>query len=535
MIRYRHLTLLLTILLATTGARAQEGWYQVRRKLTPSVQRAIGSGTGAVRVLVRMRGQHGLPAISGLVGADNAVRTALRREEARRSAGMLLDFLATRQANGLKATPLVHDIRASVTALAAPAPRVQELWIANTVLLEADAALLRELAARPDVERIYRDVRVQAIPSRELIRKAGATAMAAGGNWAVDKVRARDAWSTYGVRGEGVVIGHIDTGVDAAHPALEGRVLRFRDFVNGKTEPYDDEGHGTHTAGSICASGDGIGVAPGARLVVAKALDNEGSGELSKLLAAMQWMLDPDGDPSTNDRPTAVSCSWGVDRRQMKDLGAEETFFWDAVQAWRDADMLPVFASGNSGPSSEVIPGAYPISLAVGATDAGDSSASYSSGGPSTWNGLTYTKPDLCAPGSAIVSTVPGGQTRSMSGTSMACPVVAGVAALIKQARPQASAREIEQILLSSVVDLGDPGKDVRFGAGRIDALAAVAKAKQAASPAPAPVVRPTPPAAPPTHTTPGQRQEIQNRISRGVLMLVVGLVATFGLQLLFG
>ncbi|MBI3890100.1 MAG: hypothetical protein HY303_01070, partial [Candidatus Wallbacteria bacterium] len=99
----------------------------------------------------------------------------------------------------------------------------------------------------------------------------------------------------------------------------------------------------------------------------------------------------------------------------------------------------------------------------------------------------------------------------------------------------QASAREIEQLLLGSVVDLGPPGKDVRFGAGRIDALAAVAKAKQDASPAPAPVVRPAPPAAPPIHPTPDQREEIKNRISRSVLMLVVGLVATFGLQLLFG
>ncbi|MBI2943307.1 MAG: S8 family serine peptidase [Candidatus Wallbacteria bacterium] len=522
----RSWTLLLAAALGLASASAQESWSPARQKLTPAVQRALGSGASTVRVLIRMRGQRGSAPVGQLSAADAAVRMALRREEARRAAAVLLSELASRPLASFKATPLAPGVRASVVP-AAPTPRAQELWIANSVLVDADPALIRELAGRSDVERIYRDVRIQAIPRQELLRKAGASALAAGSSWAVDKVRAREAWSKFGGRGEGVVIGHIDTGVDAAHPALDGRVLRFKDFVNGKTAAYDDEGHGTHTAGSICAGGDGIGVAPGARLIVAKALDAEGSGELSKLLAAMQWMLDPDGNPSTNDRPAIVSCSWGVDRKQMKDIGSEDTFFWDAVQAWRDADMLPVFASGNAGPGAEIIPAAYPTALAVGATDLADAAPGFSTGAETTWNGVTYTKPDLAAPGHGILSTAPGGQMRSLNGTSMACPVVAGIAALIKQARPRATASEIERLLITGAVDLGEPGKDTRFGLGRVDALASVTAASAAVAPAPAPtpVVRPAPSTG---------SDAVKTRLARGVLMLVVGLVAAFGLQLFF-
>lgn len=116
------------------------------------------------------------------------------------------------------------------------------------------------------------------------------------------------------------------------------------DRLDGPTEP-------------LATGRRGVGVAPGARLVVAKALDRNGRGSLSNLLKAMQWMLDPDGDPRTNDRPHVVSNSWGVQRRDAHISGFEDTLFWETVRAWRAAGITPVFSAGNSGRGDVLLPG----------------------------------------------------------------------------------------------------------------------------------------------------------------------------------
>ncbi len=533
MTRLARLLVITTSLLALNGAEAQVPSNSRRDKVTPAVREAMREPGSTIRIIVRMRAKASSPVRATFSQDSAAMRIALRREQARKAASPLLSFLRRLGGSRGKATPSAPTSRPRASSTA-PSAQAQELWIANSVCVDATPEMIRVLAGRRDVERVYRDIRVQAIPPSELRGHGAQKAEALGNsNWGLEKIRAPEAWDTYGFRGEGIVVGHIDTGVDGSHPALAGRVIKFKDFVNSRTRPYDDEGHGTHTAGSICASGSGLGVAPGARLIVAKALDSDGSGELSKLLEAMQWMLDPDGDPSTNDRPVCVSNSWGIDRSVMKRLGAEETFFWDAVQAWRDANIIPVFSSGNSGHGTEAIPAAYPIALAVGATNQLDGVPSFSTGGQSRWNGMTYTKPDLSAPGHKVLSTVPGNKLRSLNGTSMAAPHVAGTIALIKQARPAATISEIEQILKSSLRDLGPQGLDDRFGLGRIDVYAAVAIAQGEAPP---PVVTPAPPA--PTEPDPApeppRNDEIKRRVSRGILILAAGLFAAFGFGLFF-
>src|SRR5690606_36323992 len=151
---------------------------------------------------------------------------------------------------------------------------------------------IRAVAADPAVEAVDLDrvIRVQdGLPVKGL---ASPYPDAGEGNWGVASVSAGRAWTRFGVRGTGVRVGNIDTGINASHPALAGRVVAWRDFVAGAPAPYDDNGHGTHTAGTIAGRGIGspIGIAPDAQLVVAKAMSADGAGSGSALLAAAEWM-----------------------------------------------------------------------------------------------------------------------------------------------------------------------------------------------------------------------------------------------------
>ncbi|MFZ2959988.1 MAG: S8 family serine peptidase [Candidatus Ozemobacteraceae bacterium] len=341
------------------------------------------------------------------------------------------------------------------------------LWISNSIAVSATPAQVEKLKALPNVAEVrpsvYRkwvekDIDKHPVKSETAVQ------------WSIAKVRAPEVWEKLKIDGTGIVVGHLDTGIDAAHPALAGKVLAFKDFTAAhKADPYDDQGHGTHTAGSI-AGGNGVGVAPGARLIVGKIFDSNGGAEDAGLLESMQWVMDPDGDPATNDGPKLVSNSWGSDTTTDKG-------FWEAVNSWVAAGIVPVFAAGNNGPSGKVgTPGGYPHSWAVGATSKTDTIAYFSSVGPSVWDGVTYVKPDISAPGYGVISCAIGGGLVSNSGTSMACPHVAGLVALMLQANPALTIEEVRNIGESTAIDLGTAGKDNKFGSGRFDAVACITK-----------------------------------------------------------
>ena len=190
----------------------------------------------------------------------------------------------------------------------------------------------------------------------------------------------------------------------------------------------------------------------------------------------MQWMMDPYGDPTTNDGADVVNNSWGwvSDSPNMYDP------IKDALNAWIAANIVPVFAIGNDGPSPRTTssPGDYPMALGVGATDSNDNIADFSSRGPVFWEGIgEIIKPDVSAPGVSVYSSVPWGY-EYWSGTSMASPHVAGtVALMISYARSQGislSVDTIKQLLKATAVDLGQSGPDNDYGWGRIDAFAAL-------------------------------------------------------------
>jgi subtilisin family serine protease len=293
-------------------------------------------------------------------------------------------------------------------------------------------------------------------------------------SWGIGAVNAPDVWSRYGLTGTGIRVGSIDTGVDPTNPELAGAIAGWKDFVGGRTTPYDDNGHGTHTIGTMVArnvTGAPIGVAPGATVIVAKAMSADGSATGSTLLAAAQWMTDPDGNPATADFPTVINNSWTA-------AGAGNEWFRPMVQAWVAMGIAPVFAAGNTaGPIGN--PASYPESIAVGQLEQAGTIALNSSRGFVNWTAPDGTtsqigKPDLTAPGALISSTVGSGYGL-YSGSSMAAPHVAAAIALIRQARPDLTVGGVREILRVSANDRGAPGADLDYGAGALDVAAAIA------------------------------------------------------------
>jgi len=352
---------------------------------------------------------------------------------------------------------------------------IKSLWINNSVILTGSKELISDLQKRDDL--------VSLIPDREihLEKPAKVTGPTPKDGeeytYGLEMIRAPQVWKTLGIDGKGITVGLLDTGW-ADHPELEGRVLQSKDFVSdyADNQPNDGHGHGSHCLGTIGGgnlSGKSIGVAPKVKFIVGKIFSDSGSTTLAKIMDAMQWIADPDGNPETADYPRVVSNSWGGGKSSM----AEEKPMWDIVTTWRELGIVPVFAAGNSGPSSNTVgtPGGYPHAFAIGATGGQDQIASFSSRGPITWEDKDYVKPEVSAPGVNIYSLRKGSGYTGMSGTSMATPHVAGVVALMLQANPELTVSEIETILRETSIDLGDAGMDNDFGQGRVDAFSAVA------------------------------------------------------------
>ena len=359
--------------------------------------------------------------------------------------------------------------------------RYRRFWIINAIAVEGTQQVFQALERHPAVAAIRPNITVtlpRPIPSSRIVIQQAFT-------WGLQKIRVPEAWQTFQVQGEGVVVGVIDTGIDPNHPDLRGKLRPqngWFDAVNGQPTPYDDQGHGTHVSGTIAggnASGVHIGVAPKATLIAAKAFDASGIGTFEWIIASMQWVMDPDGDPNTDDGADVVNNSWGG----SSDSPTMIPEYRDIINAWIAARIFPAFAIGNEGPDPRTTgsPGDYPMAFGVGATDINDRIADFSSRGPVFWEGIgDIIKPDVSAPGVDIYSSVPGGGYESWMGTSMACPHVAGTVALmlslaIKNRRiDEIDVNFLKRALEETAVDLGAPGKDNDYGSGRIDAFEAL-------------------------------------------------------------
>ena len=271
--------------------------------------------------------------------------------------------------------------------------------------------------------------------------------------WSITKIRAPEVWAT-GNEGTGIKVAIVDTGIDTTHPDLT--VVGGKTFVAGTTSYNDDNGHGTHCAGIVAALNNDlgvVGVAPEAALYAVKVLDRFGSGYVSDVISGIEWCI--------ANEMQVVSMSLG----STSDSISLHTVCDKAYTA----GVVLVAAAGNNGPMDNTItyPAKYSSAIAVGATDSNDAVASWSSRGPE----LSVT-----APGVSIYSTYKGGVYATMSGTSMACPNVAGTVALILANAPHTPA-EVKDILQKTAVDKGITGWDTAYGYGRIDAYAASAPA----------------------------------------------------------
>ncbi|WP_405689364.1 S8 family serine peptidase [Streptomyces sp. NBC_01185] len=263
-----------------------------------------------------------------------------------------------------------------------------------------------------------------------------------------------------GLDGSGVKVAVLDTGVDAAHPDLAGRITQTKVFVHGQ-DAEDRTGHGTHTASTIAGTGaasDGryAGMAPGAGLLVGKVLGDDGSGTLSGIVSGMEWAV--------AEGAQVVSMSLGADGSTS--CGGPDV---EAVQRLSDKALF-VIAAGNASLRGTVsTPGCAPSALTVGAVDRKNETAAFSSRGPSV-DGIN-SKPDIASQGVDVVAARAGGRGtqayRSMSGTSMATPHVAGAAALLLQQNPGLAPARLKALLTSSARDTDAPVLDQ--GAGPMD------------------------------------------------------------------
>jgi serine protease AprX len=407
--------------------------------------------------------------------------------------------------NALRTTRVIVEWQPGTrlpAALAAYARRNGAINVLNGNVLDVPNGMLRMLAANPSVLRIHYD--------RPAFKHDYRTSMTIG---------ARAIQQALGYTGAGVGVAVIDSGIAtwhddltardfASYPYGNQRVSAFVDLVNGQTTPYDDDGHGTHVAGIIAgngydSTGRNAGVAPDANLVVLKALDGRGNGTISTVIQALDWVL----ANRTRYNIRVVNLSVGAAIR--------ESYFTDpltlAARRLVDAGVVVVAAAGNLGKNGAGAaqyggigaPANAPWVLTVGASSTmgttgreDDTMASFSSRGPTYLDWAA--KPDLVAPGVGTVSltspgsvlygarpdallagTVPmlGYPYLSLSGTSMAAPVVSGTIAVMLQANPSLTPNAVKAILQYTAQSYAgyDP---LTQGAGFLNAVGAVRLAR---------------------------------------------------------
>lgn len=412
--------------------------------------------------------------------------------------------------------------------LAGQVANVRPLYLAGAISFEGTQGAVMALSHVPGEATLFHDsvrattdaVHPAAPAADKLMPAATDTA------WSVKYINAPKVWSQFGLDGTGVVVGHIDSGVWMFHPDLAGGIWRNTDEIIGNgidddangfiddwrgwdfgdndNNPDDDSavpGHGTHTAGTVI--GDGTvsvltGVAPGAKLMPVKVFNAAGyGGSLGTVWAAEQYCVE--------NGARIITMSLGfIGNISAAFMHAER----DNCANLRDAGVFVCNAAGNNhddfDPPLELnltarVPAPWnplptPWSslggiVTVGATGYHDHTVySGSSQGPAKWDNIDpfndwpylpgpgLTKPDVSAPGVNVNSTTIGGgySGDTWTGTSMACPHVAGVAALMLQRNPSLSPAGIDSLLEQTALDLGATGKDNTFGSGLIDAFAAV-------------------------------------------------------------
>lgn len=346
----------------------------------------------------------------------------------------------------------------------------RDLELINAFSTKANAKNLEALVNSRVVKRIWYDREVRAVL-----------------DVASPAVQAAQLWEN-NLTGKGVTVAVLDTGI-YNHPDLSGRIKGFNDLINQKTDPYDDNGHGTHVAGDIASNGSQSGSryrgpATEADVVGVKVLDKMGSGSLSTVIEGLQWCIQNKDELNIK----VINMSLGS---QATESYKEDPVCQASEKAW-DAGIVVCVAAGNEGPQPRTIgsPGIDPLIITVGALDDADTVepgddkvADFSSRGPTIDD---LTKPDVLAPGANIISLrSPGSMLDkknrgarvdnwyvSLSGTSMATPVCSGVVAQMLQCNGSMTPEQVKIRLMETARKLGNLDMNTQ-GAGAVDALKA--------------------------------------------------------------
>jgi len=385
-------------------------------------------------------------------------------------------------------------------------------WISNLLVVQATKAEIETIARRQDVDLIEPNFTANLIKPVEepAPGSEGEPSRGIGVTPGLRAINAPQVWYELGINGAGRLVANIDTGVDGNHPALRTRWRGYNgahpwqecwlDLLGyGYTSPRDNYGHGTHVMGTITGLGAGtqdtVGVAWGASWIATNPIDQGvGSGFDNDILAAFQWLTDPDGNPNTTDDvPDVVQNSWGINEQFGSGYTDCDSRWWAVIDNCEAAGVVVTVSAGNEGPGARSLrsPADRATTVynafSIGAVDATAYNwpypiAYFSSRGPTGCNvpSERQIKPEVCAPGVNVYSCVPGtGYSQNYSGTSMAGPHVAGVVALMRQANPNLDVDTIKEVLLATSRDEGNAGEDNTYGWGFIDAYAAVVAVSQ--------------------------------------------------------
>lgn len=380
----------------------------------------------------------------------------------------------------------------------------RSFWIANAIWVRGGIAAIESMVRRPEVRRIEANPRIAVplpLPDSGAKQREQATI-----EWGLLKTGAPQVWAM-GYRGQGVVVGGQDTGYAWSHPALRDHYrgwngtgashdYNWHDSIHsgggscGADSPFpcDDHYHGTHTMGTMVGDDGGanqIGMAPDAKWIGCRNM-NVGAGTPASYAECFQWFVAPTNvagqNPDPSKAPDVINNSWTCPPEEGCDFDTLET----AVQNTRAAGIMVVASAGNAGGSCSTVsdpPAIYSSAFSVGATDASDIIASFSSRGPVTVDGSGRLKPEVSAPGVNVRSSIPGDSYTSLNGTSMAGPHVVGLVALLLSARPDLAGKvtDIETLVKQSAFPLtsgqtcgGIPGSAIPnavYGHGRVDAL----------------------------------------------------------------
>jgi serine protease AprX len=395
---------------------------------------------------------------------------------------------------------------------------IRPLWLINVVGVEMKAEAIERLSLRNDVAAVHYDAPIgpEVFPVEPPGPGTGDEGGGGGGGdgnieCGVDLMGAPQVWNDLGITGQGVVVGVIDTGLCITHPDIANQLWLNADEIpgnnidddgngfiddirgwsfdnNGSSSNISDtNGHGTHVSGTVAgdgANGTVTGMAPNSQIMTIK-FWNSFSGQLS-VWNGMQYGVDNGADVLT------ASLGWPHSQNPNRPMWRE------VCENAMAAGVVVVYAAGNEGgftppPDQVRTPGDVPDMITAGATNCSDVIASFSSRGPVTWQNIPpyndwpfppgKLKPTVSAPGVDTVSLNNNcSGYRTLSGTSMATPHIAGAIALILEANPALDHWEVKQILKDTAIDLGASGPDNTYGAGRVDAYEAVVAALGAGS-----------------------------------------------------